>query len=80
VVKLALEPDQPIAATARELGVNVNTLHTWIGKYSTPKQSTDRTDEHIYDENKRLNKELTRVTQQRTLRKKYGEVRMDKTT
>jgi len=27
-VKLTLESDQPIAATARELGVNVNTLHT----------------------------------------------------
>jgi len=69
-VKLALESDQPIAATARELGVNVNTLHTWIGKYSTPKQPTDRTDEHIYDENKRLKKELARVTQERDLLKK----------
>jgi transposase len=29
-VKLVLEADQPIAETARELGVNENTLHTWI--------------------------------------------------
>ena len=29
-VKLALESDQPIAQTARDLGVNVNTLHTWV--------------------------------------------------
>ena len=27
-VKLALDADQPIAETARELGVNENTLHT----------------------------------------------------
>ncbi|MBV0934186.1 transposase [Marinobacterium weihaiense] len=27
-VKLAVESDQPVAQTARELGVNVNTLHT----------------------------------------------------
>ena len=33
-VKFAIETDQPISQTARELGVNVNTLHTWISKYS----------------------------------------------
>jgi transposase len=31
-VKLAVESDQSIAQTARDLGVNENTLHTWIGK------------------------------------------------
>jgi transposase len=35
-VKLAVESDQPIAQTARDLGVNENTLHTWIGKYHIP--------------------------------------------
>ena len=69
-VKLAIESDQPIAATARDIGVNVNTLHTWIGKYSKPKQLAERDDEHIYDENKRLKKELARVTQERDLLKK----------
>ena len=29
-VKLAVESDQPIAQTARDLGVNENTLHTWM--------------------------------------------------
>ena len=29
-VKLAVESEQPIAQTARDLGVNENTLHTWI--------------------------------------------------
>ncbi|MEW8316260.1 MAG: transposase [Candidatus Thiodiazotropha endolucinida] len=32
-VKLAVESDQPISKTAEELGVNPNTLHTWISKY-----------------------------------------------
>ena len=32
-VKLAVESDQPIAHTARDLGVNENTLHTWLTKY-----------------------------------------------
>jgi transposase len=70
-VKLALEADQTIAQTARDLDVNPNTLHTWIGKYSKPKKTAmERTDEHIYDENKRLKKELARVTQERDLLKK----------
>ena len=69
-VKLALESDQPIAQTARDLGVNPNTIHTWINKYSKPKTAAARTDEHIYDENKRLKKELARMTQERDLLKK----------
>ena len=69
-VKLALESDQPIAQTARDLGVNPNTIHTWINKYSKPKTAVARTDEHIYDENKRLKKELARITQERDLLKK----------
>jgi transposase len=69
-VKLAVESDQPIAQTARDLGLNPNTLHTWISKYSKPKTAIERTDEHIYDEVKRLKKELARVTQERDLLKK----------
>lgn len=70
-VKLAVETDQPISQTAKELGVNVNTLHTWIHKYSKlAKTATTRTDEHIYDEVKRLKKELAKVTQERDLLKK----------
>lgn len=69
-VKLALESDQSIAQTARDLGVNENTLHTWIKKYSKPGMPGERVDEHIYDENKRLKKKLARVTQERDLLKK----------
>lgn len=46
-VKLAIESDQPIAQTAKDLGVNPNTLHTWISKYSKPKMTAERTDEHL---------------------------------
>lgn len=70
-VKLANEADQPVSQTARELDVNVNTLHTWISKYSKPvKAVTSRSDEHLYDELKRLKKELAKVTQERDLLKK----------
>ena len=71
-VKLANESDQAIAQTAKDLGVNVNTLHTWIGKQSRPQSinKTVRTDEHLYDELKRLKKEVTRLTEERDLLKK----------
>ena len=69
-VKLALESDQPIAQTARDLGVNQHTIHTWISQYSKANTASKRTDEHLYDENKRLKKELARVTQERDLLQK----------
>ena len=70
-VKLATESDQPVAQTAKELGVNQNTLYTWITIYAKPKEKQDvQADEHLYDELKRLKKELARVTQERDLLKK----------
>lgn len=69
-VKLAIETDQPIAQTAKELGIKVSTLHTWIGKYSKPKVTSMRTTDHHFDEIKQLKKELARVTQERDLLKK----------
>ncbi len=71
-VKLANESDKPITQVAKDLGINVNTLHTWIGKYSRPQEGdkTTRTDEHLYDELKRLKKEVARLTEERDLLKK----------
>ena len=70
-VKLALDADQPIAETARELGVNENTLHTWIKKYSrATEDGNGRTDEHLYEELKRLKKENSRLREERDLLKK----------
>jgi len=71
-VKLAIDSDQPIAPTAKDLGINPNTLHTWINKYSQPKEQnkTLRTDEHLYDELKRLKKEIAQLTEERDLLKK----------
>jgi len=68
-VKLAIESNRPMAQTAKELGVTRTTLYTWVDKYSKPKEMI-RTDEHLYDELKRLKKDLARVTQERDLLKK----------
>jgi transposase len=68
-VKLANESDKPITQVAKDLGINVNTLHTWISKYSRPTDhdKTVRTDQHLYDELKRLKKEVARLTEERDL-------------
>jgi transposase len=51
-VKLANESNLSIARVAKDLGINENTLHTWISKYSKAKatEKTERTDEHLYDD------------------------------
>ncbi|MCX4027242.1 transposase [Endozoicomonas sp. SM1973] len=71
-VKLAVESDQPVAKTARELEVNVNTLHTWIDKYHRSKQGNKaaKNEEHLYDEVKRLRKENARLKEERAILKK----------
>jgi transposase len=69
-VKLAIESGHPVAQTAKELGIPVNTLHTWIGKYSKRMESQMVISTHHFDEIKQLKKELARVTQERDLLKK----------
>ena len=70
-VKLAVESDQPIAQTARDLGVNENTLHTWIGKYHRAEHKEKEVqDEHLYEEVKRLRKDNARLKEEREILKK----------
>lgn len=71
-VKLAIESDQSVSKTAEELGVNKNTLHTWISKYHRPQtQKAGRVEEeHIYDELKSLRKENKRLKEERDILKK----------
>ena len=70
-VKLAIESGSTIAQTAKELGINVNTLHTWIRQYSSPKETTAMREMNNHlDEIKQLKKELVRITQERDLLKK----------
>jgi transposase len=71
-VKLALESEQPISHTARDLGVNINTLHTWISNQSNSKKSNNmvKNSECHFDEVRKLKKELSIVKQERDLLKK----------
>src|SRR5215475_13435644 len=70
-VKRAVESEQPIAQTARDLGVNENTLHTWLGKYHrVEREEKEVHNEHLYEELKRLRKENVRLKEERDLLKK----------
>jgi transposase len=72
-VKLAVESGQPVTQSARELGVNVNTLHTWISKLHD-KQTSEASgvvdDKHLYEELKQLRRENARLKEERALLKK----------
>jgi transposase len=60
-VKRAIESDQPLAQTARDLGVHANTLHTGIGKYHrAERQEHQVQDAHLYEALQRLRKENAR--------------------
>ncbi len=67
--KLAAESEQPISQTAKELGINVNTLHTWINKYANT-GITSASELSVHEENKRLKKENARLKQERDILKK----------
>lgn len=71
-VKLAIENDQPVSKTAEELGINKNTLHTWISKFHQAKKPKIKQveDERIYDELKILCKENKRLIDERDILKK----------
>jgi transposase len=70
-VKLAVEAEQPMAQTARDLGINEKTLHTGIGKdHRGERHAKQGNEEHLYEELKRLRKENTRLQEERDLLKK----------
>ena len=68
--KLASESGQPVAQTARELGITVNTLHNWVRQYCTPKEPRIQQSQRHNAEIQRLRKQLSRVTEERDLLKK----------
>lgn len=74
-VKLAVEGNQSVNQTARDLGINVNTLHTWISKYHRKDDKAGRkngefSQEHLHDELKRLKRENARLKEEQAILKK----------
>ena len=77
-IKLALESEQSVAKTAKDLGINANTLYGWINAINKPESLNQKTasnsskykPEHLYDELKRLCKENNKLRQERDILKK----------
>jgi transposase len=72
-VKLAIDSDQPTAQTARDLGINPNSLYSWMAEYSNSNKSNQKNmagNANSFEEVKRLKKELSLVKQERDLLKK----------
>ena len=69
--KLAVESKQSVSQTARDLGINVNTLHTWIAKYFPNRHKGEVVGHDEKDDKiKRLMKENVRLKQEREILKK----------
>ncbi len=66
-VKLALESNQPYAQTARELGLKLNTLYTWIDKNKQPKNLEESA---LQQELNGLRKEVSKLKIERDILKK----------
>ena len=71
-VKLAVDGKQSYAQVARDLGVNRNTLYTWINQYheSSGQPQSKLNEQHLYDQLKELQQENKRLKEERDILKK----------
>lgn len=70
--KLAVNTEQSISTTAKELGISGSTLHGWVKKYfpNHSSQASPSSNNDLESENKRLLKELNKVKMERDILKK----------
>jgi len=77
-VRLALQTEQPKAVIADELGININTLYTWIQKAmqeridlpKTKNQNISVKYQNLEEENRALRAKIKRIEQERDILKK----------
>jgi len=61
-VNLVISSDKPTANIAKELGINPTTLYSWVNKArDTDNQESGTSNAQMFDELKRLKKELAEV-------------------
>ena len=68
--RLALESDQPMSQTARELGITAKRLYYWVNAYSGSDERSRSEKEPASEEIKLLKKELSQVKLERDILKK----------
>ena len=71
-VTLAVESKRPLTQTARELGVSKDTLYGWVRQYHGKPQAGQESvnSEHLYEEVKRLRREVSILKEERDILKK----------
>lgn len=70
-VELVTSSDKSVSQIARELGINTNTLHGWIKKYSKSLPHVNSEEElRLKQELAQLKKENARLKQERDILKK----------
>lgn len=68
--KLAMESDQPISKTAKELGIKETTLYNWVSKFYPDRHQKNDSEIDLEAENKALRRENMRLKQEREILKK----------
>ena len=68
--KLALSSSQSISQSAKELGVNKNTLHGWVNKYYHRSDTGGAVEGSSIEVMKQLRQENARLKQEREILKK----------
>ena len=69
-IKLALSSPQPYAKTARDLGIKENSLYAWISKYKDKVDTSNKSSSELLEENRKLQKEIYRLKEEREILKK----------
>ena len=70
-INLVISSDKPTATIAKELGIKATTLYSWVNKAKDSDSKKSGTNNaQMFDELKRLKKELSEVKEQRDILKK----------
>ena len=70
-VSMVISSEKSVAQIAKDLGVKNTTLYAWVNKTKSSKETNSQmNNEQLFDENRRLKKELAEVKEQRDILKK----------
>ncbi len=70
-IKMVISSDKSTAQIAKDLGLKGSTLYSWVNKAKSENiESNSQNNEQLFDELKRLKKELVEVKEQRDILKK----------
>ncbi len=70
-INMVIKSDKPASQIGKDLGLNKSTLYSWLNKEKSGKiTDKNQTNEELFDELRRVKKELTEVKEQRDILKK----------